>query len=330
MSGPIEPSSRAEFSAAELVAAHPPAVEHPNKRTVLEVACPPGAVHAGRVGYTRWPAIPVPATLPHPEPGLLAVVPGHYDYRPFATGPDAVEWHVNFADPELFGSYAGPLLAQDELQVAEHPVLASLREALVARGVRPRTVGANAPTPILVTGAERRVALDLAPDAASGRPHGLYGQAFALATPDAVRAAARVVDPPTRTNLVAIAAPSGGHGPYRADEIRRALLTAYSGYRAAVAESERLVGGRPRAVVHTGHWGGGAFGGDRVLLATLQLLAARLAGLDRLVFHAAADPGPVEEARGVAAAIAEPGTAVETVVERLVGRGFAWGAPNGT
>jgi hypothetical protein len=38
-------------------------------------------------------------------------------------------------------------------------------------------------------------------------------------------------------------------------------------------------------VIHTGFWGCGAFGGNRTLMALLQLLAARLSGIDRLVFH---------------------------------------------
>jgi hypothetical protein len=39
-------------------------------------------------------------------------------------------WHVNFADPQLFVAYGSQLLAQDELQAAEHPLLGSIREAL--------------------------------------------------------------------------------------------------------------------------------------------------------------------------------------------------------
>lgn len=56
-------------------------------------------------------------------------------------------WHPNFADKHLFGYYGGNLLAQDELQVLEHPILGSIREAIVNRkhfnlpeGVRALTV----------------------------------------------------------------------------------------------------------------------------------------------------------------------------------------------
>lgn len=40
-----------------------------------------------------------------------------------------------------------------------------------------------------------------------------------------------------------------------------------------------------RVVVHTGNWGTGAFGGNKVLMACIQMYAARVAGLDELVFH---------------------------------------------
>lgn len=43
--------------------------------------------------------------------------------------------YVNFADPNMFVAYAGPLFAQDEIQVMEHPTLASVREYLLDKKV---------------------------------------------------------------------------------------------------------------------------------------------------------------------------------------------------
>ena len=48
---------------------------------------------------------------------------GFYDYRLVLSAPGAIEWDVNFADPHLFFACGGPLFAQDEIQVAEHPIL---------------------------------------------------------------------------------------------------------------------------------------------------------------------------------------------------------------
>jgi hypothetical protein len=217
---------RRTFEAAQLMAQHPPRWHDPNKRVVAEVSCPPGAMYAGTIGYSRWPAMNLPPRIEPLAADLIVVQPGFYDYRPALEG--AVEWHVNFADPHLFVAYSGRLLAQDELQVAEHPALGALREALVAAGERALTVDDGEPTPVLVTGVERRVAIATEPDADAGRPGGLYGNAFAHADPDVVRRAVTRQDPPTITNLIAMAALPGGWGAYQTDEIRTILVTAFT------------------------------------------------------------------------------------------------------
>lgn len=326
------PLDRRSFEAGALMAEHPPQVRNPNKQVVLDLACPPGAVHRGSVEFTRWAAMVLPERVTPAPPDLVLPTPGFFDYRPALDGDGVIEWHVNFADPHLFVAYAGGLFAQDEMQVAEHPGLAALRQALDAAGVETRTDGPAGATPVLVAGVERRVAIATNPDAAAGRPDGLYGNAFAAAPPEAVRRATTVIDPPTVTNLVAIAAIPGGSGPYTRDEIRRTLVTAYTGFRAAVAEAERLVDGPARTVVHTGYWGCGAFGGNRVLMATLQVVAARLAGVTRLAFHTGAPGGeaPLEEARRIVAALTEPGPgSTDALIDEIDARGFRWGVSDG-
>ena len=54
-----------------------------------------------------------------------------YQYKP-STDAKEVEWYINFADSSLFFAYGTALFAQDEMQVAEHPSLASLRELMQA------------------------------------------------------------------------------------------------------------------------------------------------------------------------------------------------------
>eukprot|EP00756_Hemistasia_phaeocysticola_P046869 Hpha_TRINITY_DN2070_c0_g2::TRINITY_DN2070_c0_g2_i1::g.82895::m.82895 len=88
-------------------------------------------------------------------------------------GEGEEHWHVNFADADLFGFYAGPLFAQDELMVTEHPCLASLKSCLKARKVKSLTCEAHQGTPGLVRGAERRVNVNA---------KGIYGNAFASAS----------------------------------------------------------------------------------------------------------------------------------------------------
>ena len=48
-----------------------------------------------------------------------------FDYAP--NSDDVAHWYPNFAHSCLFVAYSGALLAQDELQVMEHPILGSLR-----------------------------------------------------------------------------------------------------------------------------------------------------------------------------------------------------------
>ena len=321
--------TRRQFAAADLMAQHPPRWHDRNKIVVADISCPPGATHNGTIGYSRWAAMELPARIEPLGPGLVVAQPGFFDYRPALDG--AVEWHVNFADPHLFVAYGGRLLAQDELQVAEHPALGALREALVVAGERALTVDDGEPTPVLVTSVERRVAIATEPDADAGRPGGLYGNAFAHADPDVVRRAVTRQDPPTVTNLIAMAALPGGYGAYQTDEIETILVTAYTGFRAAVLESEDLESDSPVAV-HSGFWGCGAFGGNRVLMSALQTAAAGMAGLDCLVLHTGAPDGegPVEEAVELIAELIGPGgLETEAFIGELAARRFPWGVSDG-
>jgi hypothetical protein len=166
-------------------------------------------------------------------------------------------------------------------------------------------------------------------DPAEGRPRGLYGNEFARASADAVRRATTPIDPPTRTNLIAMAAPSGGYGAYTAAQIEHVLATAFTGFRAASLESK----GRPVAV-HTGYWGCGAFGGNRTLMVLLQHLAAEIASLDALVIHTGA-PGGDDDAREALVLRAGLGTKfgrgvpLEELLGAIASLGFEWGEPDG-
>lgn len=321
-----QPLERRTFEAQRLFDEHPPVIHDPNKRAVFEIACPEGARHGGEVVFTRWRAMKLPEEI-GAEEAVARVVrhDGFYDYAPAL--PGAVEWHVNFADPHLFFAYGGGLFAQDEMQVAEHPVLGALKEALEDGAGTPLTVDGSGPTPVLVTGAERRCRVATEPNAAEGRPHGLYGNAFARAPREAVRRATTRIDPPTVTNVIAIAAPGYGSGTYAAREIEQVLVTAYTGFRAAVIER-----GESPAVTHSGLWGCGAFGGNRALMTLLQVVAAGAAGVERLVFHlpgergAAALETALETIREV---LAGPSVATAEVVRRLVAKRFAWGVSDG-
>ena len=312
---------RRAYDPTTLLAEHPPRLEHPYKRIVFDAAC--GTALGSTIELTRWRAtgLPEACTL---APTEITPVPGHFDYA----GDHRGVWHLNFADPHLFFAYGSALLAQDELQAAEHPLLGCVREALIAEHQPALTEDQVGPTPVLVAGIERRCEILTAPTAA--RPGGLYGNRFAMSRPDVIRDAIRVISPPTITNLIAIAAPGGGMEKYSRRDIEQVMVTAYTGFSAAVAESRQIYPGTP-VEIRTGFWGCGAFGGNRHAMTLLQLLAARLAGVDRVRFYVFDDAGLAVFRTGAAHLdeVLAGGGPLATVLDRTLARGYRWGVSDG-
>ncbi len=315
---------RRSYDAAALYVDHPPKLRHLHKRMVLDAAVPRGTTLMGRIELTRWKAAELPVACASVAIECIPR-PGYFDY---AGDPRGV-WHLNFADPNLFFAYGSALLAQDELQAAEHPALGPLREALLAEGQPALTEQDGRPTPVLVAGVERRCEILTAPS--PSRPSGLYGNRFASASLDEVRDAIRVISPPTLSNLIAIAAPGGGTGVYSRDDIEQVLVTAYTGFAAAALESRALWPGTP-VEIRTGFWGCGAFGGNRHAMTLLQLLAARLAGIDRLTFYVFDDAGLAAYRKGAADLdeVLSPNGSLADVIARIDARDYPWGYSDGT
>jgi hypothetical protein len=328
---------RRAFDAQRLASEHPPRLHDRNKKLVYDIACPPGSVYAGEIQFSRWVAVGFPSATFEDGRPEVEVREDFFGYEPGGAGGNAVEWYLNFANFDLFSAYGGALFAQDEMQVAEHPALASLREALIADGVRPLAVESGQPTPALVTGVERRCRIATNPDESQGRPRGLYGNEFGHAAPDVVERATTPIVPPTRTNILAIEAPAGGSGRYMVNQIVFILRTAFAGFTAAGEETRRLVNrdDAPKVVIHTGFWGCGAYGGNRVLMALLQLVAAHLARVDRLVFHTGDSKGADvfrEAERRCRESLRLGLQSVEAadLLACIESMGFGWGVSNGT
>jgi len=278
----IQPIAQARYPIAQMMQEHPPRFHHPYKSLVFDIACPSETVHDGEVQFARWDSDGWEKLAIGDEEPIVDCLPSVFGYEPSIEG--TMDWYLNFADPDLFGFYGGGLLAQDELQVAEHPVLASLRHALFADGLEPATMSGSTPTPCTVIGAPRQCVIDTAPSDLPGRSSGLYGNRFATAREEVIRSAVQPINLPTLTNILAIAAPPCGHGYYTVHDIEQILTTVVTGFAAAIQESRRL--GHEQITIHTGFWGCGAFGGNRILTPALQLIAARWVGLPRLAFYA--------------------------------------------
>jgi hypothetical protein len=175
----------------------------------------------------------------------------------------------------------------------EHPALCSLREYLDAASqkdatAKPLTVTKLArgtqPTPCLIMNAPREVAID-----AVGAS--IYGNNFSDAPTKKIEAATTLLHPVTHSNIIAMEALKHGRGAYTTNQICIILQTAVSAFVAAKAEAyqeyrdmQSFVA-NPTVVVHTGNWGCGAFGGNIELMCLLQMISARVAGIDRVVYH---------------------------------------------
>jgi hypothetical protein len=275
---------RHEFGAQELIDAYPPRIYNANKKLVYRIACPPGCTHCGEIIFSRWHTMLLPRTFPANYPTKFKWQESYFGYGS-PQNSNQVDYYLNFAHHDLFCAYGGALFAQDEMQVAEHPALGSLREALIHQGIKPRTVENGEPTPIIIRGVERRCIVATDPNSEQARPLGLYGNNFAVATPEAIQKATKQLHPPTITNIIAIEAPSNGYGSYTWEEIEYILVTAFTGFSAAKIEAQLSSPHPVNTVIHTGFWGCGAYGGNRVLMALLQLLAACLSQISGLVFH---------------------------------------------
>ena len=172
------------FDNATLFRDFPNTPYNANKKLVLSIAVPDAYEHSGNLTVSAWQP---GATLEPIAITAATVIEEHTGIYPYADTPasrNGAEWCVNFADRWLFNYVEGNLLAQDELQIAEHPVSSCLRHAMADSAIAPMTRDRSkhdAPRPLLIHGILRHVHLDTTT--------GLYGNTFAYAPADDVIAA---------------------------------------------------------------------------------------------------------------------------------------------
>ena len=135
-------------------------------------------------------------------------------------------------------------------------------------------------------------------------------------------------------STIKMEAPPGGCGRYTRQEIEYILTTAFTGFAAARLESWQVSPQPAEVVVHTGFWGCGAYGGNRILMALLQLFGARLSRLDRLVFHTGDEAGSqaYSTASQTFQQVVQCGSQprqVPDMVSQIESMGFQWGVGDG-
>ncbi len=226
------------------------------------------------------------ATLFTKTSPLLKVIQGGFCYD--TSTQDTIHWTANFADRHLFGFCEGPLLAQDELQVLEHPALAHIKGALPSHARQLDGYDAALFQNILRLGA-----LDTTTPLSNGNT--LYGNNFAKATQEQILSRLKRFDIPTQSNIFAIAAPhipsSLKNQPYQKKDLETLFFTAYNAFHNILEVSSGK-----KTVIHTGNWGAGAFGNDPKTVYLLQLAAARLAGVDEVRMHPMGNQRELNEA----------------------------------
>ena len=287
-----KPHTIYEFDVEEILAQYAPTLTNKNKDIVFELGLANTELLSKKINYSRWPQKILPKTFT--KTSLSCARHDGFFFYPSSTNL-CTEWHLNFAHHDLFGFYGGSLFAQDEMQVAEHPVLAFVREAILTLGIDRFTVENDEATPILFTGVERRTAIATDVNSHQDRPYGLYGNNFAHASEAAIKKATMVLNPATISNIIAIESPPPEFGKYTREQISFILTSAITGFEAAVLLTQQQ-NPSAKTSIHTGYWGCGAYGGNRELMTLLQVIAAHCANVDTLHFHTGGDNKEYEAA----------------------------------
>ena len=292
---------REALNTKEIMNKYPPKFMNPHKSWIFSQIPFNKSNFSPKITISKWQTLPLPFKdeIVHPKSGKTLVLSNldifKYTQIPQENGVPSRVWYLNFADRNLFGYYQGALFAQDEMQVLEHPVLGSIRHWLEEKSIidskyNPNTQNAEGnATPYLIQNIERRVLVSIDKNKLLGRPLGLYGNNFMQASSDAIKKAIHILSPPSLSNILAISALSTGHGRYTRHQINKLFSTLYTGFIATRIESQQCENDEYKeqmeTVIHTGNWGCGAFGGNSILIAILQITAAFCAGIDKLIYH---------------------------------------------
>lgn len=273
----------------------------------------------GDITLKVWPEMDLPQRMS--DECEFEIKEEFFDY---SSDENHFDWYLNFADYDLFGFYNSNLMAQDELQVFEHPILASLRKKLLSLDFYPETVDDNMrPTPVTVTGAYRICSVDTQPDE---RGESIYGNAFSQASEAVIRERVTPIIPPTKSNILAIASLPGRKGFYTKKQIEDILITAFSGFRAAALDNDES----QKVRLNSGFWGCGAFAGNRTLMTVIQLVAASLAGVDLRYWTGDSSGAEVaKKAHEVFRDILKKSDDTQDTINTLVAMKFDWGVSDG-
>ncbi|KAJ3091080.1 hypothetical protein HK102_001765 [Quaeritorhiza haematococci] len=231
-----------------------------------------------------------------------------YKYEDESTDSTMV-WYVSPADRSLFGWYGKEnLFASEEVKAMEFPVVCSLRECMNAMAenkkcgdgnkryseILPKTIfeqatsigapNAGQPTPVLIMNAKQLCEIDT---------RTIYGDAFRTASIDHIL---KCVTPltdnnrrPRSVNFICMEALQRDRirqlrtGAYNVHQLRSLLRIALTAFAGAVSVTKSM--GKEKTVIHTANWGCGVYKNHKSVIAFIQTLAARIAGVQELIYH---------------------------------------------
>ena len=332
----------------EIMNNYPPKFMNPHKSWIYSQIPFDESTSSPKITLSRWQTLPLPFKdeIIKPSSGKTIIVKHadmfKYTQTPQDNGVQSNVWYLNFADRNLFGYYQGALFAQDEMQVLEHPVLGSVRHWLEEKSIidsryHPYTQNAEGnATPYLLQNIERRVFVSTDENKSLGRPFGLYGNNFMQASSEAIQNATHILSPPSVSNILAISAISKGHGRYSRYQINKLFSTLYTGFMAARIETQQNENDefeeQRETIIHTGNWGCGAFGGNAIIIAIIQITAAFCVGIDKLVYHTLTKHTQFTQAKeifenNIKSVLFDKGPSAALLsIENL---GLEWGIPDG-
>ena len=84
-----------------------------NKKAIFNMICPADRPHKSIMEFARYTAVPIPESIQNMQLAPNVAMETLFNTDPFSYGPtekakgkSTLEWHVNFADPLLFGYYS--------------------------------------------------------------------------------------------------------------------------------------------------------------------------------------------------------------------------------
>jgi hypothetical protein len=141
-------------------------------------------------------------------------------------------------------------------------------------------------------------------------------------------------------------APSRGKNEYTLAQITDIFTTAYTAFMAAKHAASHFLhladtrGLDPKTIsdpittIHTGNWGTGAYGGNKIIMALLQIAAAKTANIDRMVYHTFSNEysNAYREALDLLSQKLIPDDkriTTQSLLKKIQALGFKWGVSDG-